>query len=274
MAHMKVAVTGGSGFIGRYAVEELHRQGHEALIMDRVVGIDLLDGRAVSDALSECDAVIHLAGMLGTAELFDMAEEAIDVNIKGALHVLQACKEHNVRYTEITTPRVWQNIYKVTKQAAFELAECYRVHFGVKVSHVRAYNVYGPGQKLKPIEKLIPNFSDRAYRGAPLNVYGDGTQSIDLIYAGDVARVLVDALQFGDGQVIEAGTGEAHSVLQVAGDILDVTESDSKLEFYAMRPGETMGEKPIASGEGWNLLGYRPEFRRSEFVRTVESYSP
>jgi UDP-glucose 4-epimerase len=268
---MRIAVTGSSGFIGSNVVTELKARGWEPLEIDHQRGIDILSPDLVG-ALDYCEGVIHLAGVLGTSELFDSAEAAIDVNVKGTLRVLQACQEIGMRYVGITMPKVWDNVYQATKQCSRNLASAWHRHFGVPVSHVRAFNVFGPGQKVGLPYKIIPTFSARAFLQNPIPIWGDGTQHVDLVYVEDVARLLVDALGFGNDEVFDAGTGQAMTVNEVAYRVLSLTRSEAGVEYLPMRRGEH-GEGVVATGEGWDKIGtWRPRFREEDFTFTVESY--
>lgn len=263
---MRVAVTGGQGFLGRYVTDELANRDLEPLVLDHTDGWDVR-----TDPIPRVDAVIHLAGVLGTAELFDHPLKAVSVNINGAVAVLQQCEAIGASYVGITMPSVWSNPYQATKRCALDLAMAWNQHRGLPVSHVRAFNVYGPGQKLAPVQKMIPTFSYNAWRNIPLPIWGDGTQQVDLVYAGDVARMLVDALEFGGGEIFDAGTGEGMSVLGVADIIGVITRSSGACEFLPMRAGETPA-KVTAEGSGWDLLGWHPGFDADAFRATVESY--
>lgn len=267
---MEIAVTGGAGFIGRYVVDELKIWGHTPHVIDRHENWDVRSEYAAR-LISDCDGVIHLAGILGTEELFDEPEEAVDVNIKGTIAVLKACAPSHTRYVGISMPQVWDNVYQATKLAAGKLASAWHRHFDVPVCHVRAFNVFGPGQKFGRPQKIVPTFSTLAWRGEPLPVWGTGEQKVDLIHVGDVAKVLVDALGFGNDQLIDAGTGVGLTVNQVALEINTITGNPAGIEHRPMRKGEH-GKGIVAPGMGWELLGYRPHFSIDDLAATVESY--
>jgi UDP-glucose 4-epimerase len=271
---MRVAVTGGKGFIGAAVSEELVRRGHDPVCIDRSAGIDITDGAALRAALDRADAVIHLAGVLGTAELFDDPFEAVDVNVKGTLNILQACRAQALRYVGIAMPECWPNVYQATKLCAKRLASAWHQNFGVPVCHVRAFNAYGPGQKYGPghPQKIIPTFSVRAWQGLPIPIWGDGEQRVDLIHVDDIANILVDALQFGADETIDAGTGHPMTVNEVANRVLRITGSKAGIEYLPMRHGETKTDVTWARGEGWDKLTWRPAMDLDRLDRTIRLY--
>lgn len=263
-----VTVTGGAGFIGRVVCTELRARGHQVSVFDRSHGFDVL-----TEPIHACDAVIHLAGVLGTSELFDCPETAVDVNVKGTLHVLESCRLHHARYVGITMPDSgWPSIYQATKLAATRLAEAWHHAYGTPVSHVRAFNVFGPGQHTGSPRKIIPTFAEQGWSGRPIEVWGDGSQTVDLIHVTDVARMLVDALRFGNGETFDAGTGHAVTVNRVAEYVQTATGGRSEVAHLPMRTGETDGTDICATGEGWDLLDWRPQINLEALLDTVRSY--
>ena len=268
---MRIAVTGGSGFIGRAAVAAATALEHQAWSFDTAHGGDVLGDLS---GLDGADTVIHLAGVLGTAELFDDPHRAVDVNVHGALNVLEWCRDHGAHYVGITMPPVFPSIYTATKIAADRLASAFHHAYGLPVSRVRAFNAYGPGQAHGPghPQKILPTFATEAWAGRPIPVWGSGEQFVDLVHADDVGTMLVAAAQYGgDDTVFDAGTGTPVSVNELAHRVLDITGSTAGIRYLPMRKGER--ETAIsAAGEGWNRLIWKPKLDWGRVADAVRSY--
>lgn len=264
----RVAVTGGRGFLGQAVAQHLRGAGYQVTILDR----PLHDVTGPSFSIGDATHVIHLAGLLGTDELFDDVAAAIRVNIWGTANVLAACAAAGAGYTGITMPDAFPSIYAATKHGALRMERVYGQR-GVPVSRVRAFNVYGPGQKHGPghPQKIIPTFASRAWAGRPLPVWGDGTQGVDLIDSDQVARVLAAAMAFDGDATFDAGTGLSLSVGEVAQMVLDITGSRAGIQYLPMRRGEVPA-KVAASGEGWDRLGWKPQFDVARLEETVQWY--
>lgn len=260
---MRVLVTGGRGFIGSYVCQALERRGIEVLILDRrsdpsnvrpsMFG-DVRNATDVSEAVAFSDGVIHLAGVLGTAETINNPWPAVEVNIQGSLNIFQACRQHGKRCAYITVGNHWMNnSYSITKTTAERLAWMFNREHGTEIAVVRALNAYGPRQKDRPVRKIMPNFILPALRGDPIRIYGDGSQVMDMIHVRDVADVLVRALlephgnyrwdpvEDSHGPAFQAGTGRRTTVAQIAEAVLEATGSTAGLHFVPMRAGEPEG---------------------------------
>lgn len=269
---MKIAVTGGGGFIGAATIAYGEARGHHMWRFDRQDGNDIMGD--LSD-LDSADRVIHLAGMLGTHELFDTPQEAVVTNVNGALRILQWCRETGAGYTGITMPdSSWANVYQATKLCAMRLATAWWKNFGVPVSHVRAFNAFGPGQKYGPghPQKFIPTWSKQAWAGEALTIFGSGNQTVDMIHADDVARMLIEACFLDEDQIVDAGTGTAVTVNKVAEAVNRFTGNDAGVVHLPMRRGEEPETNIISRGEGWELVGWRPELDWARVKETVDWY--
>jgi UDP-glucose 4-epimerase len=239
----------------------------------QVLGLE--DGFNVEEPFElDADACIHLAGRLGTHELFDDVRAAIRTNVLGTVSVLDACVKANARYVGITMPQVFPSVYTATKVCATRLASAYHHTYGLPVSHVTAFNAFGPGQAHGPghPQKIVPTFAVEAWAGRPLPIWGDGEQTVDLIYTADLAKLLVDALAYGDDETFDGGTGKPFTVNQVAAMVLEITGSAAGVEYLPMRRGEVPTEIVATDVAGWRRLGWRPSFDRRDLVATVFWY--
>lgn len=258
---MKVLVTGGSGFIGQHAIGALRREGHVVITFDRKLGMDIMDLASVHAGVSQCDVVLHLAGILGSAERFADPGITIDINIKGSLNVFEAAQQQNKSVIYLgTKARHWNNPYLITKRTAAEFALMYSQYRGLRIAVVRAMNVYGSGQHWGRVQKAVPTFIVQALRNEPLAVYGDGTQVIDLIHVSDLCEIFNRILaQEKYGIDVEAGTGVSTSVNDLVALILRLTSSQSKVEYHVMRSGEPPNSATVADTVSLKqLLDYTP----------------
>jgi UDP-glucose 4-epimerase len=273
---MRVLVTGGHGFIGRHTIAALRAAGHDAVVLDRhchgdhegheVVLGDVADREVVQETVGRCDAVIHLAGVLGTAETVDDPRPSVITNITGALNVFDACRPRNGRgaipCVHITVGNWFmRNSYAITKFASEQFAQMYDREHGARIAVVRGLNAYGPGQKAHPVRKIIPNFILRALAGRPIEIYGDGEQVMDMIYVTDVADVLVRAVARDHGaygQVLEAGTGRPTTVNEIAATVNRIAGNAAGVTHLPMRAGEP--ERAVVVGDPGTLrpLGIDP----------------
>lgn len=274
----RVLVTGSSGFIGKAVLKALQMDGYEVFKFDRSDGLDVTNADSVNSVFNVIrpNHVIHLAGILGTNELFDHVRKAVNVNIMGTINILEACTLHRTAYIGVTMLPVFPSIYTATKVSAQRFASAYHHNYDIPVCHVRAFNAYGPGQKHGEghPRKIIPAFATEGWQGIPLKIWGDGTQTVDLIHTDDIAHIFVNSLGIRNDKIIEAGTGHSVTVNEVAEFVLDVTGSKAGVEHLPMRRGEIPSDQVVATGVGWELLEDEdvPKFSWDTLAKTVLSY--
>ena len=243
-----ILITGGNGFIGKYVVKNLLDNGYNPIVFDRyrhgdfeqMLG-DTRDFTAVNEAVALVDGVIHLAGVLGTAETIDEPRPSVDTNIYGGLNIFQACKNYKKKCVYITVGNFWMdNSYSITKNTAERFARMFNNEHGTEIAIVRALNAYGPLQKHSPVRKIIPNFIIPALKNEEITVYGDGSQIMDMVYVENVADVLVRALTVEHNQYdtnFEAGTGVRTTVQEIAETVIKLVGS-GRIKNVPMRAGE------------------------------------
>lgn len=277
---MKILITGGQGFIGGYTATTALNAGHKVTLLDHKVNTTISLGRSigedrplnspikkappyeiyvgsvndeslVDEMVARSDGVIHVAGVLGTSETIDFPNPAIQTNIMGSLNIFQACKRYDKKCVYITVGNYWMNnSYSITKTTAERFAWMFNKEHGTKIAVVRALNAYGPGQKEKPVRKIMPNFILPVLRGEPITIYGDGNQIMDMIFVQDVADILVRALTVNHNQYIfdpqqnednhvkfEAGSGVRTTVNDIADMVIKEIGYGEK-QHVPMRGGE------------------------------------
>ncbi len=256
---MRVLVTGGKGFIGKVVCRKLEERGHVPVTFD-LPDFNIEFRNSLKDAVAGCDGAIHLAGILGTSETLDKTVEAVRINTEGALNFILAVKAKPMKAVMISVGHHWMlNPYAITKKAAENFAFMANAEYGTKIAVVRAYHAYGPGQKAKPVRKIIPSFVTRALRGQPIQIFGDGLQVIDLIHVDDVAEALVRALLLDHGvydKTLEAGTGMGWTVRAAAEEIqkvINIYETNHSIEYLPQRAGEQLGA--VVAGFNLEALG-------------------
>ncbi len=295
---MRVLVTGGAGFIGSAVCAELRSRGHEPVIFGRtqrpdtesILG-DVRDTTAVTEAVAHADACIHLAGVLGTSETIWNPRPAAETNILGGINVLEACSQYSTPLVNIAVGNHFENsTYSITKTTVERFAKMYASYRDLPVCSVRCYNVYGPGQSVAQpygssrVRKIIPSFIARTLHGEAIQVYGDGSQVMDMIYITDAAKCLVNALEvlpgrsFNNGWVFEAGTGRRTTVKQIAeavkAEVWRETGRSPGIKHLPMRSGETPGSEVLADPDMVCLLADPDSFVKLEdgLHETVKYY--
>lgn len=267
---MKVLITGGKGFVGSWTALAAEEQGHEVMFWDRREGHDIMGD--LSD-FPDVDAIIHLAGAIGTLELFDDIEKAIELNVIGSTRMMEKALEMGAAYVGILVPDVFPSIYCATKAASHRIGTALHLGKGLKVSHVRTFNAFGPGQGYGPghPRKFMPTFSVAAWNNEPIPIWGTGENKVDLVTAKDVGRMLVDATRFHNDEVFDAGSGTEATVNEIAEYVINRTGSTAGIAYEPMRIGETP-TNVAAKGDGWDELGWRPVVKAADLDEAIDWY--
>jgi len=282
----KALITGGSGFLGKAINHYLSENGYEVFTFDTSSGKknhfqgSVVNFEEILSAVSGIDVVFHLAGLLGTSELIEQNLAAVDVNIKGTVNVLDACFQKNVSTVFVPTkPDRWLNTYTITKKAGEEFAKLYSQVKGLDVRILRWLNAYGPDQKAFPTRKVAPAMITQALENVDIEVWGNGEQTVYLIYSEDLARntVLYTLKQNGDSVVRDTGNIVEMSVNDLALLIKKLTKSNSTIKHLPMRLGEDPKKilKPLPGPTAAEILDLTDSTMPIEkgLVTTIEYYS-
>ena len=286
---MRAIVTGGAGFIGSHVVEALIARGDEVLVLDdlssgrrenvssaaELVAGDIRDDVAVREVFARHrpEACLHFAAQADVRVSVARPDFDCEVNVLGTVRLLEAAREHRARvvfastggalYGECrepapeTAPRDPLAPYGTSKLAAEEYLATYnRLHDTAHTS-LRLGNVYGPRQDPHGEAGVVAIFLGRLAAGEPFTIFGDGTQTRDYAFVGDVVRATLAAAGHAGG-VFNVGTGRETSVLELADACRRASGVELEPGFAEARLGElrrSILDPALAERE----LGFRAE---------------
>ncbi|MQS17762.1 NAD-dependent epimerase/dehydratase family protein [Streptomyces kaniharaensis] len=302
---MRIAITGGCGFIGSHVVDRLVAAGHDVLSIDLTdkylnpdaehARIDVLDLPGLTSALAGREVVYHLAAMADVEQVFADPVRAVRVNIDGTETVLEAARRSGLSRTVLAST-VWVygaaltaedqldgeeqeldehvpielehsgHLYVATKLAAEMLVHSYRELYGQHFTILRYGIPYGPRMR---DELVVARFVQAALAGRPITIAGDGRQSRNFVYVEDLADAHVRALSpAAEDQTfaLEGSTGV--SVRDIA-DTVDELLGPVTIEHIEARTADYAGRR-ISSAQAKRLLGWSP---RTNFADGVGRYA-
>jgi UDP-glucose 4-epimerase len=272
---MRLLVTGGAGFIGsNLARAALADPGitDVRIIDDFSMGIrsnlaglnaelvhgSILDNRALFKAMSDRDAVVHLAALASVPRSVRDPLASHMANATGTLSVLEAARKHDVRHVVVASsssvygsnpvlPKdelAWTrplSPYSVSKLATEAYALAYQSTYGIATLAFRFFNVYGPGQRHDhPYAAVIPRFVEAALAGDPVVIHGDGRQSRDFTYIDTVCGVLLDAVRrsVSAPQPVNLAFGSRTTLMTVVDELENILARPIDRQFTQPRIGD------------------------------------
>lgn len=304
---MKLLITGGAGFIGSHYADAFIENGEELFVFDhrpqthefraRYIGGDLQDRDAVERVVRGKDFVIHAGGILGTHETVDFANETVRTNVLGTLNVLDAVRKYGNNLINISKPNVWLNPYSITKDCIEKFCFMYVNEFDLKIAIVKLFNAYGPRQKYSEVQKAIPTWIVSALRKKPLDIFGEGHSTMDLVFTKDVvdgtvaivgnfekcrikktpeiAQNVWSNFQAYNEQILELGSGNEITVNDAIEELERAIGIDLAVRHVPMRRGEIDGTRLCANISRLSeLTGYQAKVSLREGLKqTVEYYA-
>jgi dTDP-glucose 4,6-dehydratase len=301
-ARLRFLVTGAAGFIGSHLCDRLLAEGHEVIAVDNLLtgsmaNLEHLEGRQgfrfilhdVCEPLTieePLDGVFHLASPASPKDYMEHPIETLDVGSLGTRRMLELARQHGAGFLLTSTsecygdPLVhpqpetyWGNVnpvgprscYDEAKRFAEALTMAYRRVYGLRTSIARIFNTYGPRMKLDD-GRVVPTFLDQALRGAPLTVYGDGSQTRSFCYVSDMIEGLWRLWLSGEPGPINLGNPVELSVLEFARKILELTGSSSPIQFLPLPQDDPRRRQPDIT-KARQLLGWEPRVSLEEGLR-------
>ena len=283
-------VTGGAGFIGSYICDELMSIGKNVVVIDDLstgnrnnipsgvefINIDIQDYSKVRKSFEGIDLVFHVAAQPSTRTSLNESDRDFDSNARGTFNVLKASLEARVKklvYTsssavygepknlpmretdkpEPTSP------YGASKLSGELYCLVYHRAYGLPVTCLRPFNVYGPRENAKVTGDEVYLYTRAISREEPITVYGDGTQTRDFIHVADVAQAHILAAQKDEavGHVINVGTGYEVAINRLIKEI-----------------EKAAGKKALVNKKPWPQGDIYREYADTELANKLLVYSP
>jgi dTDP-glucose 4,6-dehydratase len=297
----KILITGADGFIGSHLTETLIKKGydvrafvfynsfnswgwldHAPEVIKRDLDVfagDIRDPHGVHTAMLGCDAVLHLAALIGIPYSYHSPDTYIDTNVKGTLNIVQAARELGVsKIVHTSTSEVYgtarfvpineehplqgQSPYSASKIGADQIAHSFYCSFGTPITIVRPFNTYGPRQSARAV---IPTIISQIANGSRCIKLGSLHPTRDFSYVTDTVSGFIAALESdaGTGEVINLGSNFEISIgetVQLIAELMRV-EIEIKTDDVRIRPDKSEVDRLWAdNAKASKLLGWSPHY--------------
>ena len=297
---MKVLITGGAGFIGSHILAQLQgRRDMDVVVFDNLssgskehvpAGMELVEGDVCDEAAVDAlfadhhfDAVIHLAAQTMVPTSVEQPVLDCRINLEGVLHVLEACRIHGTRHIlfsssaavygdnlhiplKETEQLVPTSPYGITKMTTEHYLRVYHELYGMDATVFRFANVYGERQGEKGDVGVVSIFCKLLSQRQGITVFGDGNQTRDFVYAGDIAQAIIRALPLKGYHTMNVSTGQETSINDLIRSFEKAVGYTVPVQYTAPRTGDIL--RSVLSNEALKRdLGFVPEMDLEEGIR-------
>jgi nucleoside-diphosphate-sugar epimerase len=307
---LKALVTGGAGFIGSHIVRALLERGASVRVLDNfrsgrrenLAGLhgpleilegDIRNAAQITEAVRGVEVIYHEAAFVSVPESMQDPQLCFDVNVAGTTALLESARRAGVRrvvlassaavYGDSTalpldeeTPLHPMSPYAVSKRVNELYAALYTGSFGLEVAALRYFNVYGPRQRPDSMyAAAVPIFVQLLRERKPVTVFGDGGQTRDLIYVGDVVRANLLAAEHpaAAGRVLNICTGDETRLIDLLEVLLDLFPDAPGPVFAAPRAGDIYRSvgSPLRAAD---VIGFRPQATLAQGLKETVEWTP
>lgn len=262
MYKKRILVTGGAGFIGSHLVQSLLDQNWEVVVLDNCCmgnklspatsakidffQADIRDLEVVLKASKGCDAIVHLAALVGVEEVIAQPIDTIEIEVQGTQNIGKAARINTIKKViYASSSAVYKNTlndsskesdqlhlvndYAVAKRLNEVYLQALTEETGISTNSIRLFNIYGMQQDSRMV---IPRFFEQAIAGNPIQVFGDGQQTRDFTHVDDVCTAISKLLeQPAISGVFNIARGQETTILELAKVIKKVTQSDAAVQL-------------------------------------------
>jgi nucleoside-diphosphate-sugar epimerase len=304
---MRVAVTGGAGFIGSHICDALIGLGDQVVCLDNLAtgragnvahllahpGFEFreTDVTAGLDVDGTVDAVAHFASPASPPDYLRLPVETLTAGSRGTENALRLAELNGARFVLASTSEVYgdpavhpqdegywghvnpigpRSVYDEAKRFAEALSMAYARYRDVNVGILRIFNTYGPRMSVND-GRVVTNFIAQALRGESLTIYGDGQQTRSFCYVDDLIRGIVAMIHSPELGPVNLGNPEELTVIELAALVLEVTGSSSAIEFRPLPVDDPTRRRPVID-RAVAMLGWKPEVPVAEGIRRTAAW--
>ncbi len=312
---MKLLITGGAGFIGSHLCDKYVKEGHTVICLDSFMSGNLMNIRHLLDyrnfkllrgdvrdfdllekIVRDIDVVFHLAAQIHVDRSYVEPRLTYDINVMGTQNVLEVARLHDAtRVIHASTSEVYGSAqyvpidekhplnaphpYGASKVAADRMCYAYIQTYGMDISILRLFNVFGPRQRDIGYGGVISIFTRRVLNNMPPIIYGDGQQTRDYTYIEDAVRAYDLVLNHNEPvrEPVNFGSGREVSISDLANKLIDLCGKKGAMEPVHVEPRIGEVKRLIADAtKAKDILGWEPECNLEEslgqFVQWYKSY--
>jgi len=301
---MKILVTGGAGFIGKYLVRSLLENGDSVTIFDNFsnstkdsvsslidIGAKIIEGDItksldILNAVKDQDIVIHLAAKISVSESINNPSETFRVNVDGTKNVLAACEKNHVKKLIVASSAA---VYgegspdvKLTEESKTNPISPYgeskvRMEQEIKqfvLEHdidciiLRFFNIFGIGQSLE-YAGVITKFLKRIRQEVPLEIFGDGMQTRDFVAVDDVINSIHNSISYGKSGTYNIASGKVVTIKELAELMVLASGKKIEIKYTAEQNGDIRNSQTDISLAKKDL-GYSPKFELDRIKELLE----
>jgi len=242
---------------------------------------DILDRKTVAKAMRGCDRVCHLAALAGVRYAFDHPDEYIQTNIQGFFHILEEVRLQKISgliyassssvyggNTKLPSSEADRtddqlSLYGMNKKDNELMAHTYHSLYGIPVTGLRFFTVYGPWGRP---DMALFLFTDALLRGKPLDIYGQGKMQRDFTFVDDIVAGLVAAIDRNlPEEIINLGSGRKEELMDFVKTIEKACGKEAKKNYLPMQPGDVRASLADIS-KAKEKLGYTPKTMIAEGI--------
>lgn len=302
---MKIFVTGGAGFIGSHLADAFLNLGHEVTIFDnlstgRRANINpqakFIEGDLGDDSLLDLlktespDVISHQAAQIDVRKSVSDPRFDAQVNILGSINLLEAARQAGVKHVMFAStggaiygeqdyfpadenhPLRPCSPYGIAKLSVEKYLDYYRLVYGLKTTILRYANIYGPRQNPHGEAGVVAIFCERMLSGKPLVINGEGMQTRDYVFVGDVVKANLFTLNDDHSDIYNVGTGVETTVVDIFRHLREASGLDVPEHHGPAKAGEQF-RSVLTSRKLFERFGWKPQMPVAEGLKlTLESF--